>query len=396
MKVLHVIPSVATVRGGPSEAVLKMVQALNHLGVEAEIATTNDNNSQLLDVPLGERIDYQQAPLWFFPRFSPPIHSVREFGFSQDLTNWLWHNVKHYDLLHIHGIFSYASTAAMAIARLQKVPYIIRPYGMLCKWSLQQKRLKKQSYLLLIERANLNHSQSIHFTSVAEQQEVSDLNLTCPNFVLELGIFIPPTIPDARERLRKHFNLPADEPIILFLSRLHPKKGLDYLIPALGKLSDYRFTFVLAGSGTSEYENHVKSLILTHGIKTRTYFTGFVKGEFKDLLIQGADLFTLTSHSENFGVAVLEALAAGIPALVTPGVALADIIKQQQLGYVTELNVNAIASAIKGILTHPEKMREMGDAAREFIFNNYTWDSVAAKMVGIYKDILGYDKPYGG
>ncbi|MDH6062762.1 glycosyltransferase [Umezakia ovalisporum] len=388
MKVLHVIPSVALVRGGPSEAVLQMVQALNHFGVEAEIATTNDNGSQLLDVHLGKCIDYQQVPLWFFPRFSPPINSVREFAFSQDFTNWLWRNIKHYDLLHVHAIFSYPSTAAMAMARLQKVPYIIRPIGQLCTWSLQQSAFKKQLYLKIIEKANLNHSRKIHFTATAEQEEAAHLNLTCCSFVLPLGISINPKIADARQRMRQHFNLVPDEPIILFLSRLHPKKGLDYLIPALGKLSDYRFTFVLAGSGTPEYENYVKSLLVTHGIKTRTYFTGFVKGEFKDLLIQGADLFTLTSHSENFGVAVLEALAAGIPALVTPGVALADIIKQQQLGYVTELNINAIASAIGNILTHPEKMREMGDAAREFIFNNYTWDSVAAKMMAIYKDIL--------
>lgn len=392
MKVLHVIPSVAAVRGGPSEAVLKMVQALNHIGVDAEIATTNDNGSQLLHVPLGKCIDYQRVPLWFFPRFSPPLHSVREFAFSQDLTNWLWHNIKHYDLLHVHAIFSYASTAAMAMARLQKVPYIIRPIGQLCRWSLQQSAIKKQLYLKIIEKANINHSRKIHFTATAEQQEAAQLNLTCSSFVLPLGIAIRPIIADARQRLRRHLNLPADEPIILFLSRLHPKKGLDYLIPALGKLSDYRFTFVLAGGGTPEYENHLKSLLITHGMKTSSYFAGFVKGEFKDLLIQGADLFTLTSHSENFGISVLEALAGGIPALVTPGVALADMITQQQLGYVTELNISAIASTIEEILSYPQKMREMGDRAREFIFDNYRWDSIAAQMAGVYQDqdIRGY------
>ena len=391
MKILHVIPSVALVRGGPSEAVLQIVQALNHIGVEAEIATTNDNGSQLLDVPLGKCIDYQQVSVRFFPRFSPPINSVREFAFSTGLTNWLWHNIKGYDLLHIHAIFSYASTAAMAIARLQKVPYIIRPIGQLCTWSLQQRAFKKQLYLKIIEKGNLNHSHKIHFTTTAEQQEAAHLKLTCPSFVLPLGTSITPKIADARQHLRRHFNLPADEPIILFLSRLHPKKGLDYLIPALGKLSDYRFTLVLAGSGTPEYENYLKSLVVNHGIENKSYFTGFVKGEFKDLLIQGADLFTLTSHSENFGVAVLEALAGGIPALVTPGVALGDMITQQQLGYVTELNVNAIASTIEQILSHPEKMREMGDRAREFILDNYTWDSVAAKMAAVYQDIQGYE-----
>lgn len=391
MKILHVIPSVAPVRGGPSAAVLKMVQALNQLGIQSEIATTNDNGSQLLDVPLGKCVDYHGVPVRFFSRFSPPINSVREFAFSQDLTNWLWHNIKRYDLLHIHAIFSYASTAAMAIARLQKVPYIIRPIGQLCTWSLQQSAMKKQLYLKIIEKANINHSYKIHFTATAEQQESAHLNLTCPGFVLPLGISIPPKIAHARQLVRQHFNLPADEPIILFLSRLHPKKGLDYLIPALGKLSHYRFSFVLAGGGTPKYESYLKSLVVTHGIEEKSHFTGFVKGEFKDLLIQGADLFTLTSHSENFGVAVLEALAGGIPALVTPGVALADMITQQQLGYVTELNVEAIAFTIKQILIHPQNMKEMGDRARQFILKNYTWDKVALQMISVYKSIIKTD-----
>ncbi|MFM6197919.1 MAG: glycosyltransferase, partial [Dolichospermum sp.] len=122
-----------------------------------------------------------------------------------------------------------------------------------------------------------------HFTSISEQQEAAPLNLASANFIIPHGLTIPNTIPDANQRLRQHFNLPLDQPIILFLSRLHPKKGLDYLIPALGKLSDYRFAFIIAGSGDPEYETEVKTLVKTHGIEQETHFTGFVKGEIKDL-----------------------------------------------------------------------------------------------------------------
>ncbi|MEA5503445.1 glycosyltransferase [Halotia wernerae UHCC 0503] len=388
MKILHVIPSVAPVRGGPSQAVLEMVRAIRNFGIEAEIATTNDNGTELLNVSLRQCSNYQQVPVWFFPRFSPHIHSLTEFAFSKDFTTWLWQNIYNYDLLHIHAIFSYASTAAMAIARLKGVPYIIRPLGQLCEWSLQQSAIKKQIYLKLIEKCNINSSRAIHFTSEQERKEASQLELTSPNFILPHGFSIPNRIFDARQRLCKYFNLPENEPIILFLSRLHPKKGLDYLIPALGKLSDYKFTFILSGSGDLDYETEVKSLLISHGIDNRTHLTGFVKGELKNLLIQGADLFTLTSYSENFGVAVLEALAMGTPVVVTPGVALANMIAQEQLGYVAEFDVAAIASSIQQALDHAHAAKEMGDRARQFVLKNHTWEKISSDLVTVYRSVL--------
>ncbi|WP_392534641.1 glycosyltransferase [Nostoc sp. C117] len=388
MKILHIIPSVASVRGGPSQAVLETVKALENQGVVAEIATTNDNGNDLLDVPLNQRIEYKQIPIWFFSRFSPEVDSIREFAFSSQLTSWLWQNAANYDLLHIHAIFSYASTVAMAIARFQGIPYIVRPLGQLCEWSLQQSARKKQIYLKLIERANLNHAQALHLTSKQEQEEVSHLDLSVPSFVLPHGLSIPEPLTNARHQLREYLNLPADEPVILFLSRLHPKKGLDYLIQALGKLTHHRFTFILAGSGTKEYEAEIESLLVATGIRDRTSLTGFITGETKNLFMQGSDLFVLTSHSENFGVAVLEALAVGVPVLVTPGVALASVVQENQLGYIAQLDVLAIAEAVDNYLSNPQAGKDMGDRARQLVLDNYTWNRIAKNLMEIYTKLI--------
>jgi glycosyltransferase involved in cell wall biosynthesis len=388
MKVLHVTPSVPKVRGGTTEAVLGLVKALRENSIDAEIATTNDNGDSLLDVPLQKRIEYEQVPVWFFHRFSPTVKSLREFAFSRQLTEWLWQNISNYDLLHVHALFSYPSTVAMAIARIKQIPYILTPHGLLCEWSLQQSSRKKQIYLRLIESANLNSSKAIHFTSQQEQQEVSLLGIVTPGFVLPFGLSLPTLIPGARERLRHYFNLPADELVILFMSRLHEKKGLDYLIQALSKLTHHRFTFILAGSGSPEYETQVESLLVSTRLCDRTHLVGFVEGEIKNLLLQGSDLFALTSYSENFGVVILEAMAAGLPVFVTPGVALASVVQQQGVGFVVEQDIHSIASAIENYLIYPQNAKIVGDRARQFILENYTWDKIACQMEQVYLDIL--------
>lgn len=390
MKVLHVIPSVGPVRGGPSKAVIEMVKSLQNANCQVEIATTNDNGENLLDVPLNVVSQYQDVPVRFFARFSPNVGSIREFAFSTVLTQWLWQHIRGYDLVHVHAIFSYPSTAAMAIARLQNIPYIVRPLGQLCQWSLQQSAVKKAIYLRLVEKRNINNSAGLHLTSNTESQEIEQLRLQCPKFIIPHGLTAPELIPGACQQLRAKLKLPAQEPIILFLSRIHPKKGLEFLIQALKDLKNLKFTLIIAGSGDPDYEDQIKSYLQDSGLKERTLMTGFVEGEFKQLLLQGSDLFVLTSYSENFGVAVLEALAAGTPVLVTPGVALAQEVAQNDLGYVVPQDPPAISKALEKHLKLPESERKkLSQRTRQFALAHYSWNKIAQEMLAVYHSVLG-------
>ena len=392
MKVLHVIPSVAAVRGGPSQAVIEMVRGLRSQDVDAEIVTTNDNGKDLLDVPLYELTDrleeYANVPIRFFPRFSPNINAVREFAFSGALTTWLWQHITEYDLVHVHAIFSYASTIAMAIARIKNVPYITRPLGQLCEWSLQQSKLRKQIYLNVIERSNLLCSKSLHFTAEQEKTEFNQLGLNIPNFILPHGVYIPTPISDAKTQVREILHILDQRPIVLFMSRIHPKKGLEYLISALSKLKEYNFVLVIAGSGDPDYVNQIKDLLETHDICDRAHMIGFVKGETKNLYLQGADIFALTSHSENFGIAAIEALAAGTPVLITDGVAIAPMVKEQAIGYVTKLEVEAIASIIQEFFDHPDIAKQKGDRATLYIAEHYSWAKITRRLMTVYENLL--------
>jgi glycosyltransferase involved in cell wall biosynthesis len=395
MKVLHVIPSVAPVRGGPSQAVVEAVHALNALGVDAEIASTDDDGARTLDVPLRQRIVFAGAPVRFFPRWSPPLRALRDFAYSGPLAGWLAQHLTDYDLLHVHALFSFAPSLAMTLARRRGVPYIVRPLGLLGRWSLQQSRLRKQAFLAAFDRANLDGARGIEFTAGEERDEAADLGLRAPGFVLPFGINLPTPLADARERVRQRLRLPPDEPIILFLSRVHPKKGLEPLIEALETMANRRFSLVIAGSGEPEYERRIQERVQGGSLAQRTRFAGFVQGEVKQELLQGADVFALTSHSESFGIAVVEALAAGTPVVITPGVPLAGVVRASGAGWVCDLASPAIAQSVAAALDGLSDSAIVAERARRCraLAQQFMWSTLAVRLREVYAAVLAGRPP---
>jgi len=385
VKILHVIPSLSPQRGGPTEVALKLVKALRESGVDAEIATTNDDGETLLDVPLYDRTSYQQVPVWFLPRFSPPL---KEFIFSSALTQWLWQHIPTYDVLDHHYLFSYAPTCAATIARHHHVPYTVRTMGQLAPWALAQSRLKKQIYTALVERRNLEQAAVIHCTSIGEAADVRNFGIKTPTLTLPLGVELPTLWPDAQAKLRYTYSIAPEVPIVLFLSRLHYKKRPDLLLEALGQLAaqGHNFHLILAGSGDAAYVDSLTELTATLGLADRTTLPGFVTGTAKDLLLQGSDFFVLPSFSENFGIAVAEAMAAGLPVIVTPGVQIAPEIAAAKAGLVVD-GLAPLVTALTQLLTAPGLRQQLGANGRQLVTQRYSWQSIAQSLASVYAEI---------
>ena len=390
MRILHLIPSISLIRGGPSTAVLSMVAELRHQGVDASILTTNDDGIGVEhELPLG-RWHHQEAfgqaiPVLAFGRWSPAIPALREFAIAPSLTNWLGKNSRNYDLVHVHALFSYTTSVGMAQLRKQGVPYILHMCGQLNRWSLSQSRMRKLLFLKLLDRANLQGARYLHFTSESEREEVSDLHLSTPSFVLPLGVpALPQLISDTQNESKS--NVPTR---LLFLSRLHPKKQLPLLFDALSELKKQHpfrlWQLDIAGDGDPDYVQQLYNHCDALGLNSQVRWHGFIEGEAKHGLLQQADWFVLPSASENFGIAAAEALMAGTPVVLSPGVALASDVKAAQAGLVCDPSVEALAVCLEQCLDPPPlRMRQ---AAWQLADQHFSWSSICRQLINHYEEI---------
>jgi glycosyltransferase involved in cell wall biosynthesis len=397
MKILHVIPTLSQASGGPPEVAINLVRSLRAIDVDAEILTTNHDLPPGLEIPLNQRVEYRNGsvagqqgspvPVWFLP-YNPP--ELKEFIFSKALTKWLWENISTYDLIDSHYLFSYAPTCAATIARHKKVPYTMRTMGQLTPWALAQGRLKKQLYSLFIERRNLNGAAAVHCTAAAEAVDVQNFGVKSPTITLPLGVNSPEFIDHAAGKLRQRYGIAAETPILLFLSRMHYKKRPNVLIQSVAQIlaQQQDCHLLLAGTGEAEYLQELQQLAAQLGICDRISFVGFVSGYDKNLLLQGADVFVLPSYSENFGIAVAEALAAGLPVIVTPGVQIAPEIAAANAGLVLEADVTELSAALLQLLQQPILRQELGDNGKSLARTRYSWMAIAKDLKSVYETIL--------
>jgi len=388
LKVLQVVPSVSPVRGGATTAVLELVRSLLQQGIETEIITTNDDGPGVLGVPLFQRLEFEGLPVTFFPRWSPPLRGLSEFGISIDHTRWLAQHLPQYDLLEIHATFSYVCTAAGYVARHQRRPYLICPHGQFSPWVIQQKTRKKRLYNRLFEQANFREVSAIHCTTIAEAENVRAFGITAPTFNIPLGVTVAEPMANAADRLRQAYQIPDDRTVILFLSRFHPKKRPDFLLSILPQLANTNFHLLLAGDGDPDYRASLEQQIQQMGLRDRVTLPGFLTGDDKALALYGSDLFVLPSYGENFGIAVAEAMAAGLPVMVTPAVEIADDIAAQGAGWVIPGTAEAWTAALWEALTAPLERQRRGQQGQHFAQAHYNWTTIGQALVNAYETVL--------
>lgn len=375
MRVLHVIPSVAPRYGGPSYAVVGFCRALNALGVDTLMATTNADGDQVLPVPTQVSTRYQGVEAVFFPRLG------EAFKYSGTLSRWLRGAVSDFDVVHVHAVFSHASLAAGRACRLRHVPYIVRPLGSLDPWSLAQRAWKKR-VLMTSVRTLLREAAAIHFTTDEEQQ------LAAPRTGATKGVVIPPGVDDA---YLAQAPIPAAERDlrITALTRLDRKKRLEALIEsfhkvAVGPLALWRLT--IAGEGDTAYRAELERRAAGGAAAGRIDFPGWIDGDPKRRLLRESALFALPSHQENFGIGLLEALACGVPAIVSRAVNLSPAVMAAGAGWVIGDADTDLSAALRTAMTSVTDRERRGRAAQT-LAARFTWAASAKRLDALYSSL---------
>ena len=288
------------------------------------------------------------------------------------------------DVVHLHGVWDRVLYRAAAAARRAGVPYVVTPHGMLDRWCLAQKKWKKRVALALGYRAMLDRAAVLHLLNRDEAAALEPLGLTAPTRVVPNGLDLAAVdpLPPAAE-FRAAWPAVGDAPFVLFLSRLHPKKGLDILADALARLAPARpdVRLVVAGpdgGARVDFERRVAAA----GLADRVVLTGPLYGRAKWAALAAASVFCLPSRQEGFSVAILEALAARVPVVVSAECHFPEV-SEAGAGEVVPLDAGAVAAALGRVLDTPG---DRGLSGRKLVEERYTTARVGDLLEQLYAD----------
>ena len=369
MKFLHVVPNVKEEASGWAYSVPRLCEGLAARGHEVELSCLAVRN----DIRGVRTSEYPALPV------------LRKFGISIGHTRALAARSREVDVVHNHSLWSMMNVVSGWVVPGSGAKLVVSPRGTLSRPALNRRRLVKRVLWVAQHRA-LAAADLVHATSADEYLDIRRRGFTKPVAIVPNGIDVPRAVPERRRRGVR---------TLLFLSRIHPKKGVERLLEAWKQLetthSEWRL--VVAGKGDERYERRVKAFAQRLKLR-RVSFPGAVYGPEKDQLYSEADLFTLPTQSENFGNVVAEALSHGCPCVVSTGAPWSGM-KTEGCGWWVDRDLSSFGGALdEAMSTPPDTLMNMGRKGRAWMQRDYDWDSIARKMDSAYRWILnGGERP---
>lgn len=380
--VCHVVASINENVGGPAYSVTNLAQALAKEQIYSHLFTLDyQNNGKQVPTANVKLHSYPATQLATYLRGFQPSAS---YALQQIASTEL-------DLIHNHGLWMFPNLYARQAAVKNNLPLLISPRGMLEPWSLKNSWFKKLPAWFLYEQQNLQKAIAFHATSDEEAKSIRKLNFRQPIALIPNGVSLPDLINlPGREVLFRLFPEITEKKWLLFLSRIHPKKGIDNLLFVWEKLATQfpDWHLIIAGPDLIGYQAKLEELIAELELQPQVTFTGMLSGEQKASALCNADLFVLPTHSENFGIAIAESLAYGVPAITTKGAPWKDL-ESYGCGWWIEDNQQALMDALVEAMEMPDSKRQaMGLQGRNLVKTKYSWNAIANNMANVYNWIL--------
>lgn len=380
MRIGHITSSISRNGAGVSKVVRDLAETQVIYDDTIHIFTLLDQFTKT-DQPHNNRITVTACPVTFMPRF----------GYSVPLQNALRTHASSVDLIHMHGLWMYPNQVAGNMARKSTIPYIMSPHGMLEPWGLNRSRWKKKITGMLFEWTNIKKASCLHACSEQEYLNIRLFGYKGPVAVVPLGLTQDEfkhalcSVSASQDGLTFK-NIFHGKRVLLFLSRLHFKKGVESLLKAWDEIgNDFPgWRLVIAGDGEVDYVASLKEQVSQDGLDDSVVFIGAVHGEEKWALMKQAEIFVLPTLSENFGLVVAEALACAIPVITTKG-APWDDLETEKCGWWIDTGTMPLATCLSGALSlASDCLAEMGKRGRLLVERDYLIEKTARMLRGVY------------
>ena len=367
-------------------------------GWDVSLLATDHDGEDRLDVPLGSWVVRDGFKTRYFSTASLP-GGWHRFALCEDYRRSLQREVPLADVVHVYSMYHYPGFWAALYARQFSVPYVLEPHGTLDNYMVARHKWRKRLFEYLFERRNFHGAAAIRFLSEAEASMAKrNLGTTFKAVVIPTGIESDEFRPSGRAaEVMGKYAIPANRRLVVFVGRLHIKKGIDLLIQAFIQLARTDDTLHLIVIGPDDgMEQRVRAMVAEANIHSRVTFTGMVIGQDKIDLMSAAAVVAIPSYTENFCNVAIEAMALRVPVVVSSGVAIAQQIEEAGAGIVMDPTVDEIITAIQRVIDEPGAIQRFGLAGQELTSRCFSWTAVGAKVDTIYRDLISASQGQNG